>query len=1034
MFDAKPTTMKKIYFFILLLLVLLTCFRVGWLFYHSPPVHPKAGKGVIDLREWVFTDRQTITLDGEWEFYPGQFLESASQLDSKNESMEYLSVPSDWREVASEDGTPYGYGTYRLQVLLPDSEQHSYGIRLKDVSTAARVYINDVFIKERNSPTESADPVRTERGPFSLLFYNESNTAEIMIHVSNYEMPFQGGITGTVQIGTDTAILKEGAASVTLQIIVSVIYLMHIAYTIVIYIFGKGKYRKEFLLYWLLLGLNVFANLIDDNVLLQLPLPIGTTQKLLIFLFVSILISMLKLLEHLFQIKIRFMRLLASLYIFIVLGLLIIPLEQFFLFMGLFVGAFYALSFFTFFSETVKTIRNGFSDAIFLLIMLTSYMSNAVWGIAINLGAIEIPYYPFEFIIPIFAISALLFKRHFRLVSLNEEQKMELQKADKMKDDFLANTSHELRNPLHGIINIAQAILDDREEILTTKNRNSLELLVRVGHRMSFLLNDLLDITRLQERHIRLQVDRVNLHAVTSGVIDMVRYMTEGKSLRFHLDIPTAFPDIQADENRLIQILFNLLHNAVKFTNEGSVTIRATYKNGIAMIQVADTGIGMGDEFQKKIFQAYEQENSTMTSIGGGIGLGLPICKQLVEMHGGEISVQSTLGKGSVFSFTLPLAATSTCERESEREVAASTLIEADNWNMEHVLSAGDHLEKGEKKAKIVIVDDDPLNLQILKTMLTLEYEVATATSGEDALTLINTGEWDLVISDVMMPKMSGYELTKIIRKQFSISELPVLLLTARNQLQDVYTGFHSGANDYISKPMDALELKSRVKALTDLKQSIHEQLRMEGAWLQAQIQPHFLFNTLNTIASLAEIDPARMMRLLHEFGNYLRRSFHVQNTHILVPLEDELDLTRSYLFIEQERFGDRLTIEWDIEGGLDIHIPPLSIQPIVENAVRHGVLKRVEGGTIRIQINDHETYTEIAIIDDGVGMEEDQLQELFRVQSNRGIGIVNTNRRLKKLYGKDLRITSYPGKGTTVIFQIPKAVFKRMQADKQRS
>lgn len=1022
MFDAKPITMKKIYFFIFLCLLVLTSFRVGWLFYHSPPDHPKAEKGVIDLSEWVFTDRQTITLDGEWEFYPGQFLESASENDSKNKSMEYLYIPSDWLDTVSEEGTPYGYGTYRLKVLLPNSEQHSYGIRIKDVSTAARVYINDALMKDRNSPSESADKKRTERGPFSILFYNESNIAEVMIHVSNYEMPFQGGITGTVQIGTETAILKEGAESVNLQIIVSVIYLMHIVYAVFIYIFGKGKYRKEFLLYWLLLALNVFANTIDDNVLLQLPVSFVTAQKLLIFLFISILLVMLKLLEHLFQIKIRFMRWLASLYVLLVLGLLIIPLEQFFLYMGLFVVAFYTLSFFTFFVETVKTIRNGFSDAIFLLIMLASYISNAVWGIAINLGVIEIPYYPFEYIIPIFAISALLFKRHFRLVSLNEEQTKELQKADKMKDDFLANTSHELRNPLHGIINIAQAILDDHEETLTLKNQNSLKLLVRVGHRMSFLLNDLLDITRLQEEHIRLHMDRVNLRAVTSGVIDMIRYMSEGKPVQFHMDIPTAFPYVQADENRLTQILFNLLHNAVKFTNEGSVTISATYNNGMATIQVADTGIGMEEGIQKKIFQAYEQVNSTLTSMGG-IGLGLPICKQLVELHGGEISVQSTLGKGSVFSFTLPLVASSTYEIASEREIAASTLIEKDYKRIENTTYEVNYSESVEKKSKIVIVDDDPLNLQILTTMLSPEYKVATATSGEGALTLLDTGEWDLVISDVMMPNMSGYELTQKIRQRFTLSELPILLLTARNQLQDVYTGFHSGANDYLSKPTDALELKSRVRALTDLKQSIQEQLWMEGAWLQAQIQPHFLFNTLNTIASLAETDIERMVNLLHEFGNYLRRSFSVHSTQDLIPLEDELDLTRSYLFIEQERFGERLQIEWEIEDGVDLQIPPFSIQPIVENAVRHGVLQRVEGGTIRIRIKDYETYSEIAIIDDGVGMEPKKQLEILQdlPGSKRGIGVLNTHRRLKRLYGKGLSIHSQPDIGSNVSFQIPK-------------
>src|SRR5699024_3869871 len=132
--------------------------------------------------------------------------------------------------------------------------------------------------------------------------------------------------------------------------------------------------------------------------------------------------------------------------------------------------------------------------------------------------------------------------------------------------------------------------------------------------------------------------------------------------------------------------------------------------------------------------------------------------------------------------------------------------------------------------------------------LLHANYHVFTVTSSERALEYIDTGEWDLVITDVMMPNMSGYELTETLRKQFSISELPILLLTARNQTEDIYTGFLAGANDYVAKPVDRVELQSRVAALTCLKQSVKEQLRIEAAWLQAQIQPHFLFNTINTI------------------------------------------------------------------------------------------------------------------------------------------------------------------------------------------
>ncbi|GJM70015.1 hypothetical protein HMSSN036_22310 [Paenibacillus macerans] len=198
-----------------------------------------------------------------------------------------------------------------------------------------------------------------------------------------------------------------------------------------------------------------------------------------------------------------------------------------------------------------------------------------------------------------------------------------MQAADKLKDEFLVHTSHELRNPLHGILNMAQTVLDSGGRVDEEINRERLKLLVSVGKRMSFLLSDLIDLTRLRENRIRLNRVPLRLQAEAAGVLDMVRFMTDGKPIRLENRIPDSLPPVLADENRLVQILFNLLHNAVKFTNEGRVAVEAEAAGGRVVIGVSDTGIGMDGATVSRIFQPYEQGAAQAETNAAGLGWAL---------------------------------------------------------------------------------------------------------------------------------------------------------------------------------------------------------------------------------------------------------------------------------------------------------------------------------------------------------------------------------------------------------------------------
>lgn len=271
------------------------------------------------------------------------------------------------------------------------------------------------------------------------------------------------------------------------------------------------------------------------------------------------------------------------------------------------------------------------------------------------------------------------------------------------------------------------------------------------------------------------------------------------------------------------------------------------------------------------------------------------------------------------------------------------------------------------------------------------------------------------------MPELSGYELTAKIRERYSLSELPILLLTAYHRDGGVETGFQLGANDYVQKPMNALELKSRVHSLTKLKQSVSEQLRTEAAWLQAQIKPHFIINTFNAIIALSRFDLERMDRLVQELSNFIRWSIDFRNTEQLISLKDEVKLVQSYLFIEKERFGERIQVVWEGEESIDITLPPLTLQPLVENAINHGLSQSAERGEIRIRLSEQKDAVNVQVIDNGVGMDEQTIQSLLENKTGRGIGLINTDRRLERIYGEGLKVESEQGKGTIISFRIPK-------------
>lgn len=997
--------------------------------------------GQLDLREWDAQGSGVLLLDGEWEFYPSHLLMDTEQsVNASDEAKKLVQVPGRWNEdFQDEKSTPYGYGSYRLRLYVNKSEMLNYSLYVPSVRSSSEVFINGRLLAGSGQVGKTKDEYTAKNLPYLSTFTaDENGVIDIVIQAANFKDVRRSGIIRSVKFGSESAIAKERNLSLSLQVLASVIFFLHSIYALILFFLGN---REKKLLYFSLLLFSItLMNLIsNDEKLFHLLFDIGYEWD---FRIANALIPIacfasVQCMDH----RLPNWRLMNSVYSAITIVMVIITLFlsssqiiTLFPVYYLLAGFAIAITLIT----IVKKISGDFTGNILLLLASLIVAHHFAWTIYWRETGVSVVHYPFDLILSIGCFSSIWFKDYFTMHAKTARLALQLQKTNEHKDQFLTNTSHEFKNPLHGIINMSQSVLMRERNQLKYKSVHELETILTVGRRMSLLLNDLLDVASLREGNPRLHTKPITIQPIVNGVIDILQFLAEAKPIQIFNEIPDDFPPVIADENRVIQIIYNLLHNAIKYTDKGEIYIQSEVKGERAFIMIADTGIGMDEDLLRRLFRPYEQATD-IAMMEGGLGLGLNISKQLVELHGGQLKVDSKLGKGSTFTFSLQLAPMdqhTKTENTSSMEVRTvlsdgmpANYLREISFEMadEEISATTDQmvLTKGRsRRLPILIVDDDPINLQVLQSILSVDhYDITTATSGKEALEQLNKKEWNLVIADVMMPKMSGYELAKMVRKQYSLTELPILLLTARSDLKDIQAGFLAGANDYVTKPVEMLELRSRVQALATIKEVVREQLQLEAAWLQSQIQPHFLFNTLNSIIALSEIDLDKMKKLLMELSEFLEIKFQTRYIDELIPLHEELSIVRAYLNIEQVRFGSRLNVVWEVDECENLKIPFLSIQPIIENAVRHGVMKRIHGGTIVIRCKLHENHVEISIEDDGVGMDEAQLQSLLERKegSRTSIGLINTNQRLMRQFGTGLLIKSTPNQGTIVSFQVRK-------------
>jgi signal transduction histidine kinase len=979
-------------------------------------------EGLFDLRVWNVEERGTHKLTGEWEFYQGIFItpvEGKQVFDEYADRKQFIYVPGIWDKYLNDGKGSDGFGTYRLLINVP--EDRMYGVKTKSIRYANRAFMNGIEIGVSGLPSDSIDEYISSNMMYAGYAMSKQGQVELVFQVANYKTP-NGGITEVVSFGTYEEVVHLRDWQRTLDALLVSGYLI-----LGLYFLGSYLQRKKdvYLLYFSVfcILLSLYTSTLNER-LLDLILRDMSTLELARIQFSTILLALVCFILFIYyyfkEYANKMFVTILSVFILLYMCWLVIFMDGNMTVHGLallivipIISIIYILWI------LFRVIRSRSKGSEYVFIVITTIVCYGAILVVNFIYSIDLSYVPVPLFLGMIMGMALMMSYRSQLAFVQVDHlSKELIVYDQLKDEFLAKTSHELRTPLHVVLNLSQSLMEGKSGTINDSQYESIMLINTVGKRMSLLVNDLLDASAIKHGELSMMRAPFNIKCL-GEILEEMKYLIPA-------DKPVILRNLLTDDNlyyvfgdinRIKQVVFNLIINAVKYTDEGEISLLAEAKNDYVYISVVDTGIGIEDEQLGRIFSQFYQVRDDMNEKVEGLGLGLGIAREIVELHGGKLSAKSALGKGSVFTFSLP----------RYQSLAAIDKYLSNKHEFSNVYANANpklHLPlryDGEQDITVLLVDDEHINLRVLLQGLnSTGYNLIAVDSGEAAIEIINQEPIDIIVLDLMMAGMSGFDVCQKVREEYTMLELPILILTAAGQMSSMISSFQSGANDFLNKPVNMDELKIRINSLLMTRITGKNAMKAELNYLQAQISPHFLYNTFNTIIGLSYKDIEKAREALEYLAIYFRAKLNFFNKQIFISIKDELELVNAYLSIEKIRFTERLQVVMDIDESIDVLIPSLTIQPLVENALMHGLQSKTKDGIIEIIVKKSDDNVIVIVRDNGVGISKQRLTEILTNKTGR-IGFSNVLKKIKLIKHAKIDINSIENNGTTITIVLPR-------------
>jgi len=670
----------------------------------------------------------------------------------------------------------------------------------------------------------------------------------------------------------------------------------------------------------------------------------------------------------------------------------------------------------------------------------------------------------------------------------------ELQRIARFRQQVFANITHELKTPLALILTPMEMLLDGEMGEVPPQVRRSLQTMFRNGLRLLKMIGDILDLTQLAESSIKLKVAEYDLVPYLRNLVDQVQPLTRRKQLGLSFSAGDESCPTWCDLEQLERVFVNLLSNAVKFTPPGGhIQVRLRVDGPVAVVRVEDDGPGLRRDEAEHVFERFFQADVGPARRQGGVGIGLALARELALLHGGDLAVDTTVERGAAFELRLPrdhdhfdpgiLSRDSIDPEATQDKLAADFTREdlsgrftvRDDYRMLDITDASERrlVERDEDEDHhvhtVLVVEDNPDIVRMVHAALRHEFRIMTAADGEAGLAMTRQHLPDLVLTDLMMPRMDGLELTRGLRAGEATRHIPVVMLTARSAIEDRMEGLRTGVNAYLAKPFAPRELRTTIDnqlrsaaATADLLLS----RRMDSLEIVAGGLAHEINNPLSYIKNAVAIIRTSTEEILALGQAAAERELTDEETARLTTLRarqermmssaetgirriaDTVDLMRRYsregftrtpqlydafraveevIAVIAPAHGAAVRVDTGFRGNGTISCVPEELNQVLTNLVENAIQAAGDGGgTVQVRGRRDDDDVIFEIQDDGPGMAPDVQDRIFTPffttkdpGGGMGLGLTIT-RRVIKSHGGTIEVTSREGHGTTFKITLP--------------